>query len=375
MSASANTMLADLPPSSSVTRLIVAAADAAIRAPTSVEPVNATFATSGCSTSRAPAVEPGPATTLTTPSGIPASSAIFSNSSAVSGVSSAGLRTTVLPAASAGAIFHDAMFSGKFHGVISATTPSGSRNVIATPPDTGIVSPRLRSDGARVVAEHVGDHAHLAARVADRLAGVARLEHRQLFALLGQRVGEPVQQPRAVGRGDRAPRRDRRPWREPTAASASSTPARGQLGQDLLGRRLYDRQHPPTATRGCAGGRPDLGVDLVDRAARAREPVPGARQPPDPDRDEDAERHDRGVVEQRPLEVALPRHAGRAERGVEVDDHDDHHLDDRDDAHPLVLVAQRPRAGLERVAHPPAQEDRDDCRPGRGRSRRSTRPR
>ena len=145
MSASANTMLADLPPSSSVTRLIVAAADAAIRAPTSVDPVNATFATSGCSTSRAPAVEPGPATMLTTPSGIPASSAIFSNSSAVSGVSSAGLRTTVFPAASAGAIFHDAMFSGKFHGVISATTPSGSRNVIATPPDTGIVSPRLRS--------------------------------------------------------------------------------------------------------------------------------------------------------------------------------------------------------------------------------------
>ncbi len=51
----------------------------------------------------------------------------------------------MLPAASAGAIFHDAIVSGKFHGVISATTPSGSRKVMATPPATGIVSPRLRS--------------------------------------------------------------------------------------------------------------------------------------------------------------------------------------------------------------------------------------
>ena len=148
MSASANTTFADLPPSSSVTRLIVSAAPAAIRRPTSVEPVNATFATSGCSTSRAPAVEPGPTSTFTTPSGIPASTAIRSNSIAVSGVSSAGLSTTVLPAASAGASFHDAIVSGKFHGVISATTPSGSRNVIVTPPGTGIVSPSARSGAA-----------------------------------------------------------------------------------------------------------------------------------------------------------------------------------------------------------------------------------
>ena len=71
-----------------------------------------------------------------------------SNSSAVSGVSSAGLSTTVLPAASAGASFHAAIVSGKFHGVISPTTPSGSRKVMPTPPATGIVSPRLRSGPA-----------------------------------------------------------------------------------------------------------------------------------------------------------------------------------------------------------------------------------
>ncbi len=35
--------------------------------------------------------------------------------------------TTVLPASSAGAIFHTASISGKFQGVIAATTPSGRR--------------------------------------------------------------------------------------------------------------------------------------------------------------------------------------------------------------------------------------------------------
>ena len=44
-----------------------------------------------------------------------------------SGVNSAGLITTVLPAASAGPSFHTACHSGKFHGVMPKTTPTGSR--------------------------------------------------------------------------------------------------------------------------------------------------------------------------------------------------------------------------------------------------------
>ena len=71
-----------------------------------------------------------------------------SSSSAVSGVSSAGLSTTVLPAASAGATFQAAIVSGKFQGTMSATTPRGSRNVIAIPPATGMVSPSARSGAA-----------------------------------------------------------------------------------------------------------------------------------------------------------------------------------------------------------------------------------
>ena len=43
--------------------------------------------------------------------------------SAVSGVVSAGFRTTVLPQASAGASFQAAMSIGKFHGMICPATP------------------------------------------------------------------------------------------------------------------------------------------------------------------------------------------------------------------------------------------------------------
>ena len=54
--ASSKTMLAALPPSSRVTFLSVPATVRAIALPTSVEPVNATLSTSGCSTSARPVV-------------------------------------------------------------------------------------------------------------------------------------------------------------------------------------------------------------------------------------------------------------------------------------------------------------------------------
>ena len=64
-------------------------------------------------------------TRLTTPGGSSAWRQISAKSIAVSGVVSAGLRTTVFPQASAGAIFHESMSSGKFQGMICAATPSG----------------------------------------------------------------------------------------------------------------------------------------------------------------------------------------------------------------------------------------------------------
>ncbi len=83
--------------------------------------------------------------TWNTSGGSPASRASSAMRSAVSGVSSAGLSTTVLPAASAGANAQAAMGIGKFHGTIAPTTPSGSWKVMFTPPGTGICWPISRS--------------------------------------------------------------------------------------------------------------------------------------------------------------------------------------------------------------------------------------
>ena len=128
--ASSNTMLGLLPPSSRVSFFRLLAPEAAtISLPTSVEPVNATLSTSLWAARAAPAVSPKPGTTFTTPSGMPASAMSPARRSAVSGVCSAGLSTTQLPAASAGPSFHAAISSGKFHGMICPTTPSGSRSV------------------------------------------------------------------------------------------------------------------------------------------------------------------------------------------------------------------------------------------------------
>ena len=126
-SASANTTLGDLPPSSSPMRVILSAAARMMNWPVCGEPVNAILSMPRCETSAAPASAPKPGMILSTPGGNPASSAACPSHSADSGVSSAGLSTTVQPQAKAGAIFHTAFISGKFHGTIAATTPTGTR--------------------------------------------------------------------------------------------------------------------------------------------------------------------------------------------------------------------------------------------------------
>ena len=111
---------------------------------------------------------------LTTPGGRSACWQISANSSAVSGVVSAGLSTTVLPQASAGAIFQASMSSGKFHGMTWPATPSG-RGSGPKPAYSQLVGP------AGVVEEVRGDERHVdVAGLADRLAVVERLQHREL---------------------------------------------------------------------------------------------------------------------------------------------------------------------------------------------------
>src|SRR5262245_35617353 len=118
-----------LPPSSREIFFTPSAESFMICLPVEVSPVNAILSTPGCVTSAVPTLPPGPGTTLNTPSGKPAAATTSANFSAVSGVRLAGLWTTAQPVASAGPYFHIESNSGKFHGVIAPTTPTGSRRV------------------------------------------------------------------------------------------------------------------------------------------------------------------------------------------------------------------------------------------------------
>ena len=129
--ASGNTSAALLPPSSSDTRLSVPADASTIRRPTARLPVKLILSTSGWVIRASPVGSPGPVTRLTTPSGTPASSSSSTSRTTVNVAYSDGLITTVQPAPSAGATFCANSSSGAFHGRTAATTPTGSRNVIA----------------------------------------------------------------------------------------------------------------------------------------------------------------------------------------------------------------------------------------------------
>ena len=112
-SASGNTMNGACPPSSSDTRLMCPAAPPASCLPTSVEPVKVSLRTAGLVRNSSPTSQGRSVVTrFTTPAGMPTSCRIRNISTAHSGVCSAGLSTTVQPAASAGPIFLVSMDTG-----------------------------------------------------------------------------------------------------------------------------------------------------------------------------------------------------------------------------------------------------------------------
>ena len=96
-----------------------------MRRPTSAEPVNETKRIPGCVTSASPSSPPGPGTKLTTPWGMPASAMSSTTRAATTGVSEDGLSTMVFPLTTAAMAMPARMASGKFHGAITAPTPSG----------------------------------------------------------------------------------------------------------------------------------------------------------------------------------------------------------------------------------------------------------
>src|SRR5690242_18756269 len=95
--------------------------------PVALSPTKPIALMAGCSVRALPASSPKPCTVLSTPSGTPASLTSLDRMDAVTGDHSAGLCTTVQPAASAGAIFHVESMNGVFHGVITPTGPIGTR--------------------------------------------------------------------------------------------------------------------------------------------------------------------------------------------------------------------------------------------------------
>ena len=96
-------MLADLPPSSSDTRLTISAANCMTRFPARVEPVNETMSVLGCATIASPTTGPRPVIMLKTPLGRPTSSMMSARRNALIGATSLGFSTTVQPAANAAA--------------------------------------------------------------------------------------------------------------------------------------------------------------------------------------------------------------------------------------------------------------------------------
>ncbi len=145
-SASSKMMNGASPPSSRVTRLSVSAEALASALPTAVEPVNDSLRTRSSSSQAWETCgvrERLAGTRFSTPAGRPASSASTARARADRGVSSAGLATTVQPAARAGPNLRAIIATGKFQGVITATTPTGSRRASICRPATGagITSP------------------------------------------------------------------------------------------------------------------------------------------------------------------------------------------------------------------------------------------
>src|ERR1039457_4110391 len=93
--------------------------------PTSREPVNAMYRIFECATNASPKLAPPPGQKFTTPSGMPHSSSSSTNFAAIVGESLEGFNTTVLPDTIDATVIPDMIAQAKFHGGITAPTPSG----------------------------------------------------------------------------------------------------------------------------------------------------------------------------------------------------------------------------------------------------------
>src|SRR5581483_10086567 len=132
-SASSSTTTGDRPPSSRWNRVTFSQHSLAIRLPPEVPPVKDTWSTSGLLIIPSATLR-GATTRLSAPGGRPASAKASTSTNALSGVSDAGLSTTVHPAINAGSTLLSVSGIGEFHGTIAETTPTGSCTIFARAP-------------------------------------------------------------------------------------------------------------------------------------------------------------------------------------------------------------------------------------------------
>ena len=205
-SASSSTICAFLPPISSDSRLCIRPHVSPTTRPVSVDPVNEITGTSGCSTIAAPTVSPLPCTSWMTSGGSPASSRI--STSTVAGVRhvlgrleddrvSAEQRREHLP-------------RGDRHREVErrdepadADRPAEAHRPLV-PQLARHRVPEQPAPLGRGVVRGVDAFLHVAARLRERLAHLARHEVRDLFLARRQQVADAAQHVAARGRG-RAP--------------------------------------------------------------------------------------------------------------------------------------------------------------------------
>ena len=178
---------------------------------------------------------------------MPASSASSASRSAVSEVFSAGFTTTVQPQASAGAIFHMPIISGKFHGTIAADDAHRLAHRVGerVRPGRDDLSVDLVGE-ARVVGERVQHRRQvLAADRRDRLAGIeASSSHERVLVALDE-LGEASSgaRPRSAAR-IAAPRAVERRARRANGGVHVGGAGLGDLCDDLPGGGIHRRELP-----------------------------------------------------------------------------------------------------------------------------------
>src|ERR671936_906380 len=89
--------------------------------------MNPTALVPGFEATSSPTTGPRPVTMLNTPAGRSASTMHSVNATAQIAVVGAGVHTTAFPAARAGATISPGIVYGQFHGLITPTTPRGTR--------------------------------------------------------------------------------------------------------------------------------------------------------------------------------------------------------------------------------------------------------